>query len=312
MRSVLPLFIWTLCSRTVLLKGQRRTLLHLTRAGQLQFIRVGGTTHMKDRTLGRINSRTDQLGRICPVPSVGRTTRANSSTPRVRPRVSSSTNDNQCVTLLKPLLLTGSPTGKTMNTLNVKLNVVHSVHTAPRHSQKNEISPGAAGCYYKKSILKSVKSVSCVTPLSYVNPVLNAPNVVANLPVGARLQNFWKNWLDLGAGPRVIQILKEGYTLPVWIRPNLSWTPTVISCYGNPHRNLKLLEALHQLMAKNAIELVHKKVSLGFFNRLFLVPKPDNKWRPILDLSNLNPFLKTKKFKMETPETIRTSLQKGE
>ena len=50
----------------------------------------------------------------------------------------------------------------------------------------------------------------------------------------------------------------------------------------------------------------------GVFNRLFLVPKPNNKWRPILDLSKLNLFLKTEKFKMETPETIRTSLQQGE
>ena len=108
----------------------------------------------------------------------------------------------------------------------------------------------------------------------------------------------------------MVQILKEGYTLSFQIRPNLSRFPTVVSCYGNPHRNLNLLEALHQLMDKNAIELVHKQVSLGFFNRLFLVPKP--KWRPILDLSNLNLFLKTEKFKMETPETIRTSLQKGE
>ena len=112
-----------------------------------------------------------------------------------------------------------------MNTLNVKLNVVHSVHTAPGHSQKNEISPGAAGCYYKKSILKPVKSVSCVTPLSYVNPVLNAPNVVTNLPVGARLQKFWKNWLDLGAGPRVVQILKEGYTLHFRIRQTCQGLP---------------------------------------------------------------------------------------
>ena len=51
---------------------------------------------------------------------------------------------------------------------------------------------------------------------------------------------------------------------------------------------------------------------LGFYNRLFLVPKPNNKWRPILDLSNLNQFLKVEKFKMETPETIRTSLLQGE
>ena len=82
-----------------------------------------------------------------------------------------------------------------MNTFsNVKFNVVHSVHTAPGHSQKNEISPGAAGCYIKKSKLKSVKSVSCVTPLSCVNPVINAPNVVTNLPVGTRLhKTFGKN-----------------------------------------------------------------------------------------------------------------------
>ena len=77
-------------------------------------------------------------------------------------------------------------------------------------------------------------------------------------------------------------------------------------------QELNLLEALHQLMDKNAIELVHKQNSLVFFNRLFLVPKPNNKWRPILDLSNLNLFLKAEKFKMETPETIRTSLQQGE
>ena len=41
--------------------------------------------------------------------------------------------------------------------------------------------------------------------------------------------------------------------------------------------------------------------SLGFYNRLFLVPKPNNRWRPILDLSTLNTFLNTELFKMETP-----------
>ena len=148
-----------------------------------------------------------------------------------------------------------------------------------------------------------MKGVSCVIPLSSVKPAINAPNGATNLPVGARLQNFWEIWLDLGAGPKVVQILKEGYALPFRIWPNLTRSPTVISCYGNPHRNLNLLEALHQLMNKNAIELVHKHNSLGFFNRLFLVPKPNNKWRPILDLSNLNLFLKVEKFKMETPET---------
>ena len=49
----------------------------------------------------------------------------------------------------------------------------------------------------------------------------NVKNAAPNLPVGARLQNYWQTWLDLGAGPKVVQILKEGYTLPFRIWPKL-------------------------------------------------------------------------------------------
>ena len=187
------------------------------------------------------------------------------------------------------------------------------VPSAPGHSQKRELSPGWAECQSKVCHkLKYVKPVSCVTQLSCVQPVKTAQNVVNDQPVGARLQIFWKTWLDLGAGPKIVQILKEGYTLPFRIRPQLTRSPSVISRYVNPHRNSYLLEALHQLIDKNAVERVRNQKSLGFFNRLFLVPKPNNKWRPILDLSNLKLFLKVETFKMETPETIRTSLQQGE
>ena len=229
------------------------------------------------------------------------------------PRASSRINDSYCVTKLHTRLLARSNTlAQTIDTLNVKLPVVHHVTTAPGQSQKKDLSPGPVNCHYKEYKLKSVKSVSCVTQLSCVHPVTNVPNVAPNLAVGARLQNFWKTWLDLGTGPKVVQILKEGYTLPFQTRPKLVRFPTVISCYGNPQRNSYLLEALHQLIDKNAVELVRNQSSLSFFNRLFLVPKPNNRWRPILDLSNLNFFLKSEKFKMETPETIRTSLQQGE
>ena len=182
------------------------------------------------------------------------------------PRASSRINDNYCVTKLQTRLLAGS-TPQTLNTgskLNVKLPVASHVHTAPGHSQKKELSPGSAGCHCKNYKIKSVKSVSCVTQLSCVQPVTNA---APDLPVGARLQNFWQTWLDLGAGPKVVQILKEGYTLPFQIRPRLTRSPTIISCYVNPHRNSYLLEALHQLIAKNAVELVKQQTSLGFFNR---------------------------------------------
>ena len=188
-----------------------------------------------------------------------------------------------------------------------------------------------------------MNNASCVDHLCSVNSVPNAGPVVPNLPVGAKLNHFWEVWAGIGAGPKVVQMLKDGYTLPFQTRPNLNRSPTIVSCYVHPHRNLYLLEALHQLTNKNAVELVRNQTSLGFYNRLFfhlslvlhqltkapfehikeasvvrsynrlfLVPKPNNKWRPILDLSFLNHFLKAEKFKMQTPETIRTSLQTRE
>ena len=58
--------------------------------------------------------------------------------------------------------------------------------------------------------------------------------------------------------------------------------------------------------------VVQNQESLGYYKQLFLVPKPNNQWRPIPDLGNLNKFLNEEKFKMETLETIRTSLQIGD
>ena len=48
----------------------------------------------------------------------------------------------------------------------VNLNVVNVVPSAPGHSQKRELSPRSASCYYKNHRLKYVTSASCVTQLS--------------------------------------------------------------------------------------------------------------------------------------------------
>ena len=136
-----------------------------------------------------------------------------------------------------------------------------------------------------------MNDVSCVGHLSSANIVTNAPTVVVNPPVGSRLHQFWEKWEPLGSSPKVVPILRAGYTLPFQFRPNLIRSPTVIRKYVNPQRQSHLLEALYLLTNKNAVELVVNQNSLGFYNRLFLVPKPNNRWRPILELSTLNTFL---------------------
>ena len=47
-------------------------------------------------------------------------------------------------------------------------------------------------------------------------------------------------------------------------------------------------------------------------SRLFLVAKPHQSWKPVIELSRLNTFLPVERFKMETPEYIRASLIPGE
>ena len=186
---------------------------------------------------------------------------------------------------------------------------VANVHSVTGLPQKKGVNSNFCPIYTE---IKYVKDVSSVGHLISANIVTNVPTVAINPPVGEKLRQFWEKWEALGSSPKVVTILGEGYTLPFRFRPNLTKSPTVVSSYVNPQRQSHLLEALYQLTNKNAVEPVANQHSLGFYNRLFLVPKPNNRWRPILDLSSLNTFLNTESFKMETPETIRTSLQLGE
>ena len=178
-------------------------------------------------------------------------------------------------------------------------SLVHSVHTIGHPQRK-----GLRLALSLKRI-KRVKGVSCVDPCLFAQNVLSAPSVVADLPVGGRLQEFWQVLQEMGANTWVVSILKEGYILPFKMKPPLTRSPMIQSGYANPTKNQFLKEALITLKEKLVVETVVVWSSLAFCNRLFLVPKPNNKWRPILDLSQLNQSLNTGTFKMETPETIR-------
>ena len=84
----------------------------------------------------------------------------------------------------------------------------------PGPSQRKDVSPGDTVCYQKEYKLKYVKGVSCVTQFSCVKPVTNVKNVASNLPVRARLQSYWQTWLNLGGGPKIVQILRGATPSP--------------------------------------------------------------------------------------------------
>ena len=95
-------------------------------------------------------------------------------------------------------------------------------------------------------------------------------------------------------------------------KPKLATVSLIQSRYKALQKEQALATCIQSLLSKNTIERVENVKSLGFYSRLFLVPKPHQRWRPVIDLSRLNTFLLVEKFKMETPESIRTSLIPGE
>ena len=131
-------------------------------------------------------------------------------------------------------------------------------------------------------------------------------------PVGGRLHFFRRDWLANKCSDNVLNIITKGYVLPLISKPNLDRAPLIRSGYKTLPKDQALASCIQSLLSKNAMERVENVKSHGFYSRLFLVPKPHQRWRPVIDLSRLNTFLLVERFKMETPESIRTSLIPGE
>ena len=129
-------------------------------------------------------------------------------------------------------------------------------------------------------------------------------------PVG-HLHSFRRDWQMFKCSSNVLNIITNGYVLPFLSKRNLVRFPLIQSEYKARQKDQALATCIQSLLSKNAIEIVENVKSLGFYSRLFLVPKPHQRWRPVIDLSRLKSFLHVEKFKMETPESIRTSLIPG-
>ena len=69
---------------------------------------------------------------------------------------------------------------------------------------------------------------------------------------------------------------------------------------------------MKKLLDSQAIEEVKETSSLGYYSCLFLVPKPDGSFRPIINLKKLNLFLDVPSFKMGTLFSIIADLHPRE
>ena len=101
---------------------------------------------------------------------------------------------------------------------NYCLNVVHAAHFVEEKAIK----------------FVNIASFACLSGCaqSVSDALVGAPSPL----VGARLHQFWVVWDQMGASPRAVKLLKEGFVLPFNIRPPLTRTPLIKSGYAHAIR----------------------------------------------------------------------------
>ena len=93
-------------------------------------------------------------------------------------------------------------------------------------------------------------------------------------PVGGRLRSFRRDWQTNKCSSNVLNIITNGYVLPFLSKPSLVRFPLIQSEYKARQKDQALASCIQSLLSKNAIERMENVKSLGFYSRLFLVPKP--------------------------------------
>ena len=139
--------------------------------------------------------------------------------------------------------------------------------------------------------------------------LLPQPRNVDGSQVGAGLADFAPHWRSLLGNCRATAIVEDGVGIAFQQRPQL--THQSIS-FRTRNSRQDLQQAVDALLMEGAIERVTNVRSLGFYSRLFLVPKKTVDLRPVIDLSTLNRHMVVQHFKMETQGSVRSAIRSQE
>jgi hypothetical protein len=122
-----------------------------------------------------------------------------------------------------------------------------------------------------------------------------------NRPVGGRIKHFLQNWRILTRDPWILETV-SGYQLELRGSPSQELRPPRPVLDTEKDKALDI--ELEKLKVKRAITPVHNETG-SFLSPMFLVPKADGSWRPVINLRSLNQFVVARHFKMEGIRVVK-------
>ena len=130
-----------------------------------------------------------------------------------------------------------------------------------------------------------------------------------DLKVGGKIKFHLKNWLHLTHDPYILDLVK-GFRIPLTepVQPSQNSFP--------PPKSRDALEVLDKevasMLEKKAIRVVSSGRNDRVFSHLFVAPKKDGGFRPIVNLKKVNAAIPYNHFQMEGLKNVQDLIEKGD
>ena len=183
-----------------------------------------------------------------------------------------------------------------------------------REDAKGQDTTGQDFCVWLSGVYKSTHRSEDHHTGHAVASLLEQPRLqqqadVDVIQVGARLAGFAPQWRSLLGSCWSTNTVEEGVGLNFQHWPQLTHHSIAFRT-RNSRKDLQ--QAVDALLSKGAIERVLNRTSLGFYSRVFLVPKKTGDLHPVIDLSALDHHMVVPHLKMETQASVRAAIRRQE
>ena len=133
-------------------------------------------------------------------------------------------------------------------------------------------------------------------------------------PPGQRLSFFADAWQKAGADPALQSLVREGHKIcfgedgpPPVTLPSLEYETRLSEDKMSVIR--EEVSTLGEKVAVREISWEYATQVPGHYSQIFAVPKPNGKWRVVINMKPLNEFVLNEKFHMETSRDARGLLK---
>ena len=126
--------------------------------------------------------------------------------------------------------------------------------------------------------------------------------------LAGRTRVHLENWRKITSDQWVLEVI-QGYRLELTGSPEQTHIPSS----ETDRRSANLIsDEVQSMLDKGAIHSVQQDAGKGWFSRIFLVPKREGKFRPVVNLRPLNRWIRYRHFKMEGIHIVKDLLKKGD